>query len=92
MAAAVGFTQEKTFYDDAEKAHEERADEETQPEISQASRYRIGDIRPEHVERSVGHVQHAHHAEDEGEARGDKEQEHPVYQAVDRLDDISCNP
>jgi len=35
----------------------------------------------------MGQVQHAHHAEDQGEAGGDQEQEHPVGQAMEDLND-----
>ena len=45
----------------------------------------VGAVGAQHVEGAVGEVEHAQHAEDEGEPGGDEEQEHRGGEAAQRL-------
>src|SRR5690606_1569090 len=42
----------------------------------------VGQVGAHHVERGVRKVQHAHHAEDQGQARRHHEQQQAIYRAV----------
>ena len=62
--------------DRAEHAQHERAGHPDEPG---------GEERADHVERAVREVDHVHHAEDQGQARGEQEQHQAELQAVQRL-------
>ena len=47
----------------------------------------VGDVHAQHVERAVGDVDDLHHAEGEGQAAGDEEQERRGEQPVEGLGD-----
>jgi hypothetical protein len=50
------------------------------------TRQGVSQVSAEHVEAGMGEVQHAHHAEDEREARAEHEQQQAVAQAIEHGD------
>ncbi len=64
---------EGRFDDHADDAHGKRRDDEGEPEILRVDVAEcIRGVSAEHVERPVGKVDHAQHAEDDGKAQGQK--------------------
>jgi len=72
---------------DADQRDGERAHDEGEPELLGPPDDRQRHVAAEQVVRPVGHVDDAHHAEDEREAAGEEEQQRAVGDAVEDLDD-----
>src|SRR6185503_9925131 len=63
-----------------------RSDHERRPEADPAADL-VGEVRAKHVEAGVREIEYAHQREDEREPRGEHEQQQPVADAVQRLDE-----
>ena len=86
MAVAVDAAQAVALDRGADRAREDGCDQEGRPEADPA-RDLISEERTEHVEARMREVQHAEHAEDDGEAAGHQKEQHPEQDAVQRGND-----
>jgi hypothetical protein len=89
LLPAVDGTEERRLHERAHDGHARRGQHERDPErgggADEERGDRVAQVGAQHVERAVGEVEHAHDAEDQGEARGDEEQEHrrvSLFQAL----------
>ncbi len=67
----------------ADRAGQQRRDDQRGPEAEPAADLEAEE-RAEHVEAGMGEVQHAEHAEDDGQAARHQEQQHAEQHAVQR--------
>ncbi len=81
VAVTMDAAQEEALHRHAGQPDQDRRDHDGRPEADGALQ-RVGKVGAQHVERRVGKVEHAHHAEDEGQASGDHEQQQAVDGAV----------
>jgi len=85
---AVVEVAEQHFFQQQAKGHRQcRADHDGQGEAAQQASQRPGQVSAQHVEAAVREIDHAHDAEDQREARGQHEQQQPVLDAVEQLDE-----
>ncbi|MOA12670.1 hypothetical protein D3C78_1326820 [compost metagenome] len=68
MAELVDAAQEKAFHAHAEHARDKGGQHQCRPETGDG-RERVGGVGADHVERGVREVQHAHHPENQRQAR-----------------------
>ena len=83
VAVLVDVAQAVALHRDAERAGEQRREDQRRPEPEPAADLEAEE-GAEHVEAGMGEVQHAEHAEDHGEAARHQEQQHPEQDAVQR--------
>ena len=86
MAVLVHAAQAEALDAGADRAGQQRRDQQRRPEAEPA-----GDLKSEegaeHVEARMREVQHAEHAEDDGQAARHQKQQHAVQHTVERGDD-----
>ncbi|GCC49680.1 hypothetical protein chiPu_0033720, partial [Chiloscyllium punctatum] len=70
----------------ADHADQQRGDHQRRPEADPAGELKAEE-RAQHVEAGMREVEHAHHAEDDGESAGQQKQQHAEQDAVQRRDD-----
>src|SRR5271163_987746 len=81
MAEPVHSPQSKALDERAQRADEQRGDEEPRPEPDMPGNFEA-EISAEHIEAGMSEVQNAHHAEDQREAARHHEQQHAVQHAI----------
>ena len=76
------------FDDQTDKSGQEASGERAEPKTEpQPDRYRPSHVCAHHVHGAVRQVEHAHHAHNQGQPRGEKKQDHPVRDAVQHIED-----
>ena len=88
MAPLVHAPQSPALDHRADHKQHERRKHQRRPEADPGTDL-VGDVSAEHVEARVREVQHAHHREDQRQARRQHEQQQSVADAVQRLADES---
>ena len=81
MAEPVHSPQSEALDERAERADEQRRDDEPRPETDVPRDFEA-EISAEHIKAGMGEVQNAHHAEDQRQAARHHEQQHAVQHAV----------
>ena len=83
VAKVVHFAQCVLLEQGTHDAHQQRCNHQRWPE-AQVFGHGEAQVSPHHVERCVCKVQHAHHAEDERQARAEHEQQQPIADAIEQ--------
>ncbi len=86
MAVLVDAAQAETLDPGADRAGQQRRDQQRRPEAEPAADLK-SEEGAEHVEARMREIQHAEHAEDDGEAAGHQKQQHAEQHTVERGDD-----
>jgi hypothetical protein len=90
VVALVEETEEHPFQHEAEQGREQHAGHQHGDEmVAEQRRHQVGQVGADHVEAAMGEVDHAHDAEDEGQAAGDQEQQQAVLDRIEALDQES---
>jgi hypothetical protein len=85
VAELVHLAQAKALEGRADHKHQQRRHQQRPPEAYDL-RGAVGDVGPNHVEGRVREIEHAHHAEDQRQARAQHEQQQAVAEAVEQGD------
>ena len=86
MPKLVNPAQAKPLKQRAERTHHQRRQHQRRPEPDPA-RQRVAHISAQHVKAGMGEVEHAHHAEDQGQPRTQHEKQQAIADAIERRDD-----
>jgi len=86
VAVPVHLAQAEALHQHAEGADQQRRDDQRRPEADLAAHLEC-QVGAQHVEAGVREIEHAHQGEDERQARGQHEQQQPVADAVQALDE-----
>ena len=87
VVAVVKVTKQHFLQQQAKGHRQRRADHDGQRKAAQQAGQRPRQVSAEHVEAAVREIDHAHDAEDQREACGQHEQQQPVLDAVEQLDE-----
>ena len=86
MAVLVGVAQAVALHRHADRADQQRREHQRRPEAD-PSRQLVAEEGAQHVEAGMREVEHAHHAEDDGQAARQQEEQHAEQDAVEGRND-----
>ncbi len=86
VVALVEVREQRPLEEDAQHHREHDADDDGDEQAAGQRRQRERHVRADHVEAAMGEIDDAHDAEDQREPAGDEEQQQPVLDAVQELD------
>src|SRR5437763_1146446 len=87
MVTPIEAPKEQELQPEPDRDAEGDADDDREPEIAHELGQREGDIGPHHVEAAMGEIDYAHDAEDEREPTRHQEEQQPVLNAVQDLNE-----
>jgi len=86
VVALVEVGEQRPFEHDSEQHREHDTDDDRDEQVARQRRQRERHVRADHVETAVGEVDDAHDPEDQRETARDEEQQQPVLDPVQQLD------
>jgi hypothetical protein len=86
VVAVVEVAKQQFLQQQPERHRQSCAHDDGQGEAAQMPCQRPGQISAQHVKAAMGQVDHAHDAEDQRQASRQHEQQQPVLNAVEQLD------
>ncbi len=87
MVAVVQAREQGRLEDDADQQNHRQFNWDRQPDVADVSREPKRQISANHVEAPVGQIENAHDPEDQGQPAGEQEQQQPVLDAVEELNE-----